>query len=120
VSRRTARAAVLLSALTTPLLLAGPAWADNDPVGPLEGGDTTAEVSSATALVLFVLVPLLILLVISGIAYALGGGGQKRYRPQRGGWSAAPVWFAGPPDAATAVETADPALSERSGASGSW
>lgn len=118
-SRRTTRTAILLSALLTPVLLAGPALAA-DPLGPAEGGDGGAQVTTAQALLLYVLVPLALLLGISALVWLPGMLRGQRYRPQRGGWAAAPVWFAGPPDPTVAVETADVAGTQRGGAGGSW
>jgi hypothetical protein len=78
-----------------------------------------AEVGASGALVLYVLVPLGIALVIAALAWLPGMVRSARYRPGAG-WSAPPVWFAGPPDPAAAVEAADTADLNRGGASGSW
>ncbi len=122
-SRRRALAASLGDLLLTAVLLCGvlsaPAYALNDELGPQEGADLTSGITTAQALLLFGLVPLLILLVTAALAWLPGMAKANRYRPQRG-WAAAPVWFAGPPDPVKAVENADPSGAVRGGASGSW
>ena len=55
----------------------------------------------------------------AALVWLPGMAKADRYRPQRG-WSAAPVWFAGPPDPVAAVETADAGADTRGGASGDW
>jgi hypothetical protein len=119
VSRR-ARAACLGSALLTVVLMAGPALAADDPLlGPTEGADPGKGLSAGGTLLLFVVVPLAILLGVAALVWLPGMVKADRYRPQRG-WSAVPVWFAGPPDPVAAVETATAGTSGRGGASGSW
>ena len=78
-----------------------------------------AEVGAAGAVVLYVLLPLAILLVVGLLAWLPGMVRGSRYRPGAG-WSAPPVWFAGPPDPAAAVEAAEIGDLNRGGASGSW
>jgi len=117
VSRR-ARAACLGSALLSVVLMAGPALAVDD-LGPREGANPGAGLSIGTTVVLFVLVPLAILISIAALVWLPGVVKAERYRPQRG-WSAVPVWFAGPPDPVAAVEMAQVGQSGRGGASGSW
>jgi hypothetical protein len=121
VSRLRARAAAgaTAGALLTVLLTAGPALAANDELGPREGADTTSGISLGETLLLYVLVPAVIIFAIAALVWLPGMVKADRYRPQRG-WSAAPVWFAGPPDPVAAVETADPGSAVRGGASGSW
>lgn len=118
VSWRT-RAACLSGALLTVVLTAGPAVAVNDELGPREGADLGSGLSTGAALLLFVLIPAVILLGIAALVWLPGMVKADRYRPQRG-WSAAPVWFAGPPDPVAAVETAETGTATRGGASGSW
>lgn len=115
---RRARAACLGSALLTVVLLASPALAA-DQLGPSEGADPGRGLSAGTTIVLFVLVPLAILLGIAALVWLPGMVKADRYRPQRG-WTATPVWFAGPPDPVAAVESAEAGQSGRGGASGSW
>jgi len=118
VSRR-ALAPCLSSAVLTVVLTAGPALAANDDLGPREGADVGSGLSTVATIVWFVLVPAAILLGVAALVWLPGMIKADRYRPQRG-WSAAPVWFAGPPDPVAAVETADPGGTGRGGASGSW
>lgn len=122
-SRPLARAAtvssVASSVLLTVLLTAGPALAVDNDLGPREGADTGAGVSLATTLLIYVVLPLVILLGIAALVWLPGMVKADRYRPQKG-WSAAPVWFAGPPDPVAAVETADVRGSGRGGARGDW
>ena len=119
VNRRRARAVCLSSALLTVALTASPALAANDELGPREGADVGSGLSTGGTLVLFVLVPLAILLGTAALVWLPGMVKADRYRPQKG-WSAAPVWFAGPPDPVAAVETAEPGTASRGGASGNW
>jgi len=119
---RTARLGGLLTALvaTVPaaLLTASPALAVNE-VGRREGADISSGMSAGLAVLLFVLVPLLILLAIAAVVLLPGMAKADRYRPSKG-WSARPMWFAGPPDPVAAVETADAHAANRGGASGDW
>ena len=117
-SRRRARAACLGSALLTVVLMASPALAANE-LGTREGEQPGASLSTGSTLVLFVLIPAAILLGVAALVWLPGMVKADRYRPQRG-WSAAPVWFAGPPDPVAAVETAEVGTTTRGGASGSW
>jgi hypothetical protein len=80
---------------------------------------SAAEVGAAGAVVLYVLLPLAIALIVAALAWLPGMVRSSRYRPGAG-WSAAPVWFAGPPDPAAAVEAAETGELNRGGASGSW
>lgn len=109
---------LLASALVASPVLASPALAAND-LGPREGEFPGPGLSAGMTLLLFVLVPLAILLGIAALVWLPGMVKADRYRPQRG-WSAVPVWFAGPPDPVAAVETAEAGTSGRGGASGSW
>jgi len=121
VSRRRARAACLSSALLTAVLTASPALAApaNSELGPREGADLSGGLSTGTTILLFVVVPVAVLLGVAVLTLLPGMAKADRYRPARG-WSAAPVWFAGPPDPVAAVETAVAGPEARGGASGSW
>lgn len=100
------------------VVLAG--CASDDRAQGLPGYDpSVAEVGATGAVALYVLVPLAIALVIAALVWLPGMVRHSRYRPGSG-WSAAPVWFAGPPDPAAAVETAQTGDLPRGGASGSW
>jgi hypothetical protein len=108
----------VLSALPTVLLTAGPALANN-PLGPSEGADPGPGLSTAATIGLYVLVPLAIVGVIAVLALLPDMVKGTRYRPAKG-WDAAPVWFAGPLDPATAVAEAQLGDTVRGGGSGSW
>jgi hypothetical protein len=117
---RTARTGVaVVAAAWTVLLSAGPALADHNPLAPQEGADSHAGLSVAEGLALYVLVPAAIMMLIWALVWLPGMVRGNRYRPHRG-WSAAPVWFAGPADPVAAVESAPPGGAGRGGASGSW
>lgn len=118
---RTARRAATVGAIALGLLLAaGPAYAElRNPLAPQEGAEESADITTGQALLLFGLLPLTILLVVAAIVWLPGAVRNGRYRPNRG-WSAAPVWFAGPEDPVAAVETAHVGGSVRGGASGDW
>jgi hypothetical protein len=107
------------AALLGVVLAAGPAFADHNPLAPQEGAEEHASMSTGQALLVFGVLPLSILLLLSALVWLPGMVRNTRYRPQRG-WSAAPVWFAGPADPVAAVETAQVGTSVRGGASGDW
>jgi hypothetical protein len=75
--------------------------------------------SVARTVLLYVLLPLGLLVVMSVLAAVPQLRRRFRYRPQEG-WTAAPVWFAGPPGPAAAVEQAETGDVVRGGAGGSW
>lgn len=94
----------------------------NNPLGYDSGmapAGADSGLGTAQALALFVLAPLLVVLTIALLVWLPGMVRGNRYRPARG-WSAAPLWFGGPPDPAAAVETAQIGELTRGGASGSW
>lgn len=84
-----------------------------DGVAPVEG------ISLLEGLGLYVLAPLAILLTIFALVWLPGVVRSSRYRPGRG-WTAAPLWFGGPPDPVAAVEQAEVGDVVRGGASGEW
>ena len=116
---RRSRSACLTGAVLTVLLTAGPALADYDPMGRTEGGEPGEGLSALETLALYVLVPGAIIAVIALLAWLPGVARGARYRPAEG-WDAAPVWFAGPPNAVDAVASAQAGDVTRGGASGSW
>ena len=121
-SRSRARAACFTGVLLTGVLTASPALAasaPNDQLGPREGADLESGLSFGEYVLLFGVIPLAILFGTALLVLLPGMVRSDRYRPQKG-WSAAPVWFAGPPDPVAAVETAQPGDAVRGGASGSW
>ncbi len=70
-------------------------------------------------LLLYLLAPAAILFVVAALVWLPGMLRGTGYRPGRA-WSAAPLWFGGPPDPTAAVEAATPGSMARGGASGSW
>ena len=116
---RLARALGTGVALLTPLLLAGPAWAGGNPLGPSEGDDPGRGLGAGATLLLFVVLPVVIIVGIAALVWLPGVLSATRYRPSRG-WAASPVWFAGPPEPAAAVQDAQVGDLVRGGASGSW
>lgn len=119
---RSSRSICLPAALLTVLLTGGPALAEVNPLGPREGADPGRGLSPAAVIGLFVLIPAAIMGAIALLVLLPGMRRGARYRPQRG-WSAAPIWFAGPPRPAEAVAAVAPLPAgddTRGGASGSW
>lgn len=108
-----------LAGVTSPLLLAAPAFAGGNPLGPSEGAEPGPGLGVGSTLLLYVVAPLVLLFGIAALVWLPGVLRAKRYRPTRG-WQAAPVWFAGPPEPASAVQDAQVGDLVRGGASGSW
>ncbi len=118
-SRAVTRAATAgLTGLVTVLLTAAPALA-KDPLGPSEGADPGTGMGPGRALLIFVATPLVLALLIAGVVWLPGALRVNRYRPHKG-WTASPVWFAGPPEPVAAVQAADRGDVVRGGASGTW
>jgi hypothetical protein len=122
VSRALTRAATTgLAGLVTVLLTAAPALADN-PIGPAEGADPGDPMGLGKTLLLYIGTPVLAYALVASAAWLPGTIRSHRYRPAQG-WTAPPVWFAGPVDADAAVAAAaERGLGDvtRGGASGSW
>lgn len=107
-----------LSGLVTVFLTAVPALAA-DPVGPSEGADPGAGLGPAATLLLYVVTPVTACLLLAVVVLLPGAVRANRYRPAEG-WSADPVWFAGPPDPQAALAGAQRGDVVRGGAHGSW
>lgn len=116
---RRSRTACLTGALVTVLLTAGPALAEYDPNGRIDGANPGEGISPLETIALYLLIPALIMGVIAVVVLAPGAVRGARYRPTRG-WESAPVWFAGPPNPTEAVASADVGDVTRGGANGSW
>jgi hypothetical protein len=114
--RRTLRATLTCGLLA--VVLTGCAREERVPTLP-GNNPAIAEVGVLEAIALYVLLPLVILIVTAALVWLPGMLRGSRYRPGAG-WSAPPVWFAGPPDPAAAVENAEIGDVARGGASGSW
>ena len=95
------------------------AGSGDGPRGARHGAQPGDGLTLAEGLLYYVLAPAVILLVVAALVWLPSVVRGNRYRPQRG-WSAPPVWFAGPPDPAAAVEQAQVDEAKRGGASGSW
>ena len=119
--RRGAAVSAIVTAVTTVVLTAAPAWADHNPLAPQEGADEHAGITIGAALLLYGLLPLVLLLVTAAVVWLPGvvRGASRRYRPGAG-WDASPVWFAGPGDPVAAVEAAPALPQARGGAGGDW
>lgn len=100
------------------LLTAGPAFA-KDIVGPKEGADPGPPVSTLHILVVYVLLPVTAAALIAAVVWLPGAMRANRYRPNRP-WTATPVWFAGPADPLSAVQSAEVGDVVRGGARGDW
>lgn len=119
-SRAVTRVATVgLAGVVTTLLTIAPAFAATDPLGPSEGADPGKALGPGLAALLFVGVPLGAILVVAAMTWLPGALRAHRYRPAEG-WSADPVWFAGPVDPDAAIAGAQPGDVVRGGASGSW
>ena len=119
VSRAVTRVATVgLIGLATALLMTAPAFAD-DPVGRKEGADPGHGLGPAATILLFVVLPLVVATLIAAVVWLPGAMTANRYRPTKG-WTASPVWFAGPPVPVVAVQAAELGDLVRGGASGSW
>ena len=109
----------MLTGAATVLLAAGPALASGNPLGPAEGAEPGRGLGTAAALLLFIGGPLVLLILVGSAVLLPGLVRANRYRPAKG-WSASPVWFAGPADPVTAVQDAVLGDVVRGGASASW
>ena len=120
-TRRSRSASVLGAVLTTLWLTAGPALA-NHPIGPSEREDPGDSLTAAETIGLFILLPVIVIGLIAAVTWLPGAVRGARYRPNEG-WTAPPVWFAGPPapmDALAATQGSNVADVTRGGASGNW
>ncbi|HWH29066.1 MAG TPA: hypothetical protein VNU26_08905 [Mycobacteriales bacterium] len=113
------RGRAALAAVASVLLLASCSLDDREAYPHVgESGGWTAG-SVVRTVLLYVLVPVGLCALISLLAWLPGAARRFRYRPQEG-WTAEPVWFAGPSDPVQAVEQAQTGDVVRGGAGGSW
>lgn len=115
--RRTTSA--LMTTLSTTIvavvLTAAPALA-----GRTEDGESVGEsLGVGPTLLWFVVAPAVVFALICLAVLIPEARRRPRYRPARG-WSAEPLWFAGPEDPVAAVESAPARAGEVGGARGSW
>ena len=119
-SNRRLRAALVAGATAAVLTACG----GDDPartnqLGYEDGVAPTEGLTVLEGLAIYFLIPAAILLVVAALVWLPGMVRASRYRPGRG-WTAAPLWFGGPPDPAAAVENAQTGDLVRGGASGDW
>lgn len=112
------RPARALAAVAGTLLLAACASAESTIYPHGEQSDTWTDGSVVRTVLVFIVAPLAITALVAALVLLPGLRGA-RYRPQFG-WSAPPVWFAGPEDPVAAVESAQTGDVRRGGAGGSW
>ena len=118
-SRAVTRAATAgFVGLVTVLLTVAPALADN-PLGPKEGADPGKTLGTGGDLLIYLVLPFGAAVLIGAVVWLPGAVRANRYRPNKG-WTASPVWFAGPPEPVAAVQSAVLGDVVRGGASGSW
>jgi hypothetical protein len=104
--------------LTTLLLAACASDPAAYPHGEQASSSTDGSVLRTVAV--YLVLPLVIGGLIAAAAWLPGARRGSRYRPQYG-WSAAPVWFAGPSgDPVAAVGQAQSGETVRGGSGGSW
>ena len=111
-------AAVILMTAWTLLLLAAPALAE-DPLGPREGAEPGEPMDLVVVGLLYVVLPLTVFALVAAIVWLPGAVKANRYRPTRP-WLARPVWFAGPADPVSAVQSAQVGDMVKGGSGGSW
>lgn len=117
---------IWLSLRTALLLAAGAVFLTacaGEPVNhlgyPAGAAPEVEGISLFEVFLLYFVAPGSILLGTAALVWLPGMLRGTGYRPGRA-WSAAPLWFGGPPDPAAAVEAAQTGDVRRGGASGSW
>ena len=117
-TRRRTRAAAAV--LTTLLLAACANDPANFPLGEQAGESSSTDGSVLRTVAVYLLIPLFVGGLIAAAAWLPGMARGSRYRPQYG-WTAAPVWFAGPSgDPVAAVGEAQTGDGTKGGSGGSW
>lgn len=113
--------ACLMAGATAAVLTAcgGDDSARTNQLGYRDGVAPSEPLTVLEGLAIYFLIPAAILLVVAALVWLPGMVRASRYRPGRG-WTAAPLWFGGPPDPAAAVENAQTGDLVRGGASGDW
>ena len=114
------RLRVSLTAAASAAVLTGCASDDRvNALGYPDGIAPADDIALFEGLAIYFVIPLLILVAVAALAWLPVMVRSRRYRPGRG-WTAAPLWFGGPPDPAAAVESAQTGDLVRGGASGDW
>lgn len=118
-SNRRLRVCLMAGAAAAALTACGDDSARTNHLGYTDGTAPAEPISVLEGLALYFVVPAVILLTVAALVWLPGMVRASRYRPGRG-WTAAPLWFGGPPDPAAAVENAQTGDLVRGGASGDW
>jgi hypothetical protein len=105
---------VVLAALTSLVVTAGPALAIKD-----DGEVPGSSLGVGLTIAIFVLIPVGAFLVIAFFSALPSMLKRPRYRPGRP-WKHDPLWFAGPDDPDAALAKARPGATARGGASAEW
>ena len=104
---------MVVGACVTVLIVAAPALAADD--GEVHG----KSLGALKTLAIYVLIPLGIFAVIAFFSALPSMLRRPRYRPGRP-WKFDPMWFNGPDDPNTALQSARPGATARGGASAEW
>ena len=118
-SNRRLRACLVAGATAAALTACGGGEGRTNHLGYQDGTAPAEPISVLEGLTIYFLIPAAILLTVAALVWLPGMVRASRYRPGRG-WTAAPLWFGGPPDPAAAVENAQTGDLVRGGASGDW
>jgi heme/copper-type cytochrome/quinol oxidase subunit 2 len=108
-----------LAAVPTVLLLAGCGVEDREAYPHIGEPAGWTQGSVARTVLLYLVVPIAFTALVYLLVYIPAARHRNRYRPNEG-WSAEPVWFAGPADPVAAVEQAPTGDVVKGGAGGSW
>lgn len=111
--------ACLLAGATAAVLTACGGGERTEQLGYRDGVAPSEDLSLLEGLAIYFVIPAVILFAVAALVWLPGMVRTSRYRPGRG-WTAAPLWFGGPPDPAAAVENAQTGDLVRGGASGDW
>jgi hypothetical protein len=107
---------VIAAVVVVPILAgAGPALALKKDDGEVPG----PPLGTGLTLLYFVVIPLGVFLIIAGLCLLPSALRRPRYRPGRP-WTFDPLWFRGPQQPETALETARAGQTARGGASAEW
>jgi hypothetical protein len=107
---------VIAAIVVVPVLVgAGPALALHKDDGEVPG----PSLGTGLTLLYFVVIPLGAFLIISGLCVLPSALRRPRYRPGKP-WTFDPLWFRGPQEPETALQSARAGESARGGASAEW
>ncbi|HEX3906496.1 MAG TPA: hypothetical protein VHW92_01040 [Mycobacteriales bacterium] len=115
-SRIRSRLAVIAAMVVVPVLAgAGPALALHKDDGEVPG----PSLGTGLTILYFVVIPLGVFLIISGLCVLPSALRRPRYRPGKP-WTFDPLWFRGPQEPQTALQSARAGETARGGASAEW